>query len=222
MRLLHWVLAHEDLLPVFPEEWGTAPKRLKHAGDGLVSALWSDVGLKIYAMSGMDSTANGDGWVVRSPLSTIWRVSDLADTESTEENWNWLSIDQVDELWLKESPRMVTRMKNAASQVSFAYLPDGGVDSYQRMRILHQTQYIEPPIETWGVGSTGEPVAYAEWTVDQFGEIAARHGMEQIEIWNLPTELGVLAERLGGKEVERELHLPSFKWYGQEAPENVD
>ncbi|KAJ7600630.1 hypothetical protein C8J56DRAFT_910866 [Mycena floridula] len=247
MQLLHWVLAREDLLPVFPEKWGNPPKRVKHSGDGLVSVLWSDVGPKIYAMAGMDSTVNGDGWMVRSPLSTVWRVFNLAAAESTKENWSWLSIGQVDELWLKESPRMVSKMKDSGAQVSFAYLPDGGVDSYQRMRVLDQVQDIRPPIETWGVRSTGEPVAYASWTFDitlqtrsllvtrleasvnqfeeilgKIREISTRHNIEQIEIWNLPKELGDLAARLGGKEVERESYLPSFKWYGKEAAENVE
>ncbi|KAJ7590695.1 hypothetical protein C8J56DRAFT_933618 [Mycena floridula] len=248
MQLLHWVLARQDFLPTFPEEWGAPPQRVENCGDALVSALWSDVGPKIYTMSGMSSAAKRDGWVVRAPFSTIWSVSDLPASNSVKGAWNWLSIDQFDELWLKESPRMVAKMKESGSQVSFTYLPHGGVDTLQRMRVLHQIRDIKPKIETWGVISAGEPVAYAGWTFDisppnpptllvtrleaspgqfeemlgKMGEIAVRHGMEQIEVWNLPKDLGVLAAKFGGKELEREEHLPSFKWYGKESPEDVE
>ena len=55
MRLLHWVLAREEYLlgRVFPEaEWGPRPERVRGAGDGWVSALWSDIGPRFYEECG--------------------------------------------------------------------------------------------------------------------------------------------------------------------------
>ncbi|KAF9054541.1 hypothetical protein BJ165DRAFT_1412955 [Panaeolus papilionaceus] len=47
-------------------------------------------------------------------------------------------------------------------------------------------------------------------------EFADRHGISEVEIWNLESSLTKLATEMGAKTFDREDHLPSFKWYGIE------
>lgn len=51
--------------------------------------------------------------------------------------------------------------------------------------------------------------------------VAKKHGMEKIEIWNLPEAHKSIAQDHGAVHVERQEHLPAFKWNGAEAPANV-
>ncbi|KAK0202809.1 hypothetical protein DFS33DRAFT_1374768 [Desarmillaria ectypa] len=51
--------------------------------------------------------------------------------------------------------------------------------------------------------------------------VARKHGIERIEIWNLPEVHKSIAQNHGALHIERELHLPAFKWNGAEAPSNV-
>lgn len=46
-------------------------------------------------------------------------------------------------------------------------------------------------------------------------------GVDQLEIWNLPRDLEPVAAVHGGITVSRDDHLPSFKWYGPERPEEL-
>ncbi|KAK0467250.1 uncharacterized protein EV420DRAFT_1300541 [Desarmillaria tabescens] len=51
--------------------------------------------------------------------------------------------------------------------------------------------------------------------------VARMHGMERIEIWNLPEVHKSIAQEHGAVHIEREEHLPAFKWNGAEASNNV-
>lgn len=51
--------------------------------------------------------------------------------------------------------------------------------------------------------------------------VAKKHGMEKIEIWNLPEAHKSVAQDHGAVHMERQEHLPAFKWNGAEAPANV-
>ncbi|KAF8630760.1 hypothetical protein AX17_005355 [Amanita inopinata Kibby_2008] len=48
-----------------------------------------------------------------------------------------------------------------------------------------------------------------------------KHGLERIEVWDLQHRLQSAGLQLGGKIIEREGYLPSFKWYGKEAHTQV-
>lgn len=51
--------------------------------------------------------------------------------------------------------------------------------------------------------------------------VARKHGMEKIEIWNLPEAHKKIAQDYGAVHMERGEHLPAFKWNGAESPSNV-
>ena len=232
MRLLHWVLAREELLPSpFPETWGNPPQRVEGVGDGLLSVLWSDVGPNFYANCNMLDEV-GDGWIVQSPMSTIWDVKDIPLSTLYAPGWEHLSINQVESLWPAESARMIDSMPSH----SFAFLPLKGVENFQRLRILKYLDKSGLQIDHWG--ARGDD-ALVTWTFElqeqtllvtyiraaptnfrelltQIREVAVKYRMERIEVWNLPRHLAEVAGQCGGKEVEREEHLPSIKWYGKQ------
>ncbi|KAF8886731.1 hypothetical protein BD779DRAFT_603980 [Infundibulicybe gibba] len=51
--------------------------------------------------------------------------------------------------------------------------------------------------------------------------LARNNGVEKIEVWNLPHDLRIRAEALGGHSYERDIRLPVFKWYGPEAASDL-
>ncbi|KIM44889.1 hypothetical protein M413DRAFT_442857 [Hebeloma cylindrosporum] len=50
---------------------------------------------------------------------------------------------------------------------------------------------------------------------------AMKHSVETIEVWNLAKSLLDVSQHLGGTTFFREDHLPCFKWYGSENPEDI-
>jgi hypothetical protein len=49
-------------------------------------------------------------------------------------------------------------------------------------------------------------------------EVARKHDVKRMEMWNLPSELELLAGTLGATNYSRDVeHLPSFKIYGPES-----
>lgn len=250
MRLLHWVIAREDLLPAeFPAVWGSPPKRIEGAGEGLFSALWSDIGREFYGLCGI-APGNEEGWKVREGLSTIWDVEKNAGpgNEAAKWKWTWLGMGQVEDLWMEESARMALEIeqltKSEVGNLSVAFLPGGGVESFQRLKLLPYLKDWVPPVESWGIISIGkEESAYATWTFEhkallitrlrasgeqleemlgRIKEIARKHGMEKVEIWNLARDLRQAAARLGATEVVREEHLPALCYYGKKDIEDVN
>ena len=51
--------------------------------------------------------------------------------------------------------------------------------------------------------------------------VAQEHGMDKVEIYNLPTSLQSVALTVGGITDERDDHLPSLKWYGNENASDI-
>ncbi|KAK7441743.1 hypothetical protein VKT23_016406 [Stygiomarasmius scandens] len=50
---------------------------------------------------------------------------------------------------------------------------------------------------------------------------AKYHNVAKVEIWDVPNTIIEALTCLGGQSVEREEHLPAFKWYGPEKTEDI-
>ncbi|RDB20810.1 Lysine acetyltransferase [Hypsizygus marmoreus] len=57
--------------------------------------------------------------------------------------------------------------------------------------------------------------------LDKVVTVARKHGMEKIEIYNLPANLQATAVSFGGTTFERNEHLSALKWYGAEDTREV-
>ncbi|KAG6854518.1 hypothetical protein C0991_005430 [Blastosporella zonata] len=246
MRLLHWVLADTSLLPLsFPSEWGTPPPRVPLAGDGWFSALWSDVGEDFYMRCG--PTKDQDGWIVRAPFSTTWTVGkESSGLDTHDDEWTLLDEAGVLKLWENDADNIARSVSLADNyQAAFTFLASQGVAAFQYRRNMDVlAKYFPPPIQHWGI--IADPDTFATWTFEvrsppktllitrlscspldfdtllgRIMTIAGKHGLQQVEVYNLPGDLQSAALRLGGSTKEREEHLSAFKWYGPEDQSQV-
>ncbi|KAJ7077205.1 hypothetical protein C8R43DRAFT_1092947 [Mycena crocata] len=242
MRLLHWVIADEKLLPPtrFPTQWGAPPPRVQGAGDGHFSALWSDVGDFYHKCGPVRGT--DDGWEVKKSecTTTAWEVLQVQPAIPNVEGWTWLDERGVSDLWDRDADMTKKHMnRNQTKGVSFSFLPNQGVAAYQ---LDNQNIFLDrlmPKVCKWGVVLRGERQVFASWTViakppqprtlllirlqvppkhfqellNQIMEFARQHQVERVETWNLPEELQNLAAQFGGKTFQRDLDLPAIKWY---------
>lgn len=182
----------------FPMEWGAPPPKIKYAGNGLFSALWSDVG-DFYRKCG--PTSEGEGWVVVSPNSTTWNVDRVPVAQGGSDlQCRWLDRAGVSTLWEKDA----TRMKSAAkfpseARVSFTFLPQNGVAAFQHQRIEVLLNKLE--VQEFGVvigdnqSSTvvlSDRTAFASWVIEEHPqESIGSTGQE-----NTPGERTLLVTRL--------------------------
>lgn len=178
MRLLHWVIADTSRLSnAFPEGWGTPPGRVKHAGDGWFSALWSDVGKDFYRQCG--PTLDQEGWIVDGAVSTAWKVSD--ESKSTkgalDDRWRLLDEDDVLKLWETDAENIAnTAELSKSKQISLSFLPTKGVAAFQHRRNKVLLDQVVPTIEHWGVVSVDASAqsdrtlrpetTFATWTME--------------------------------------------------------
>jgi GNAT superfamily N-acetyltransferase len=239
MRLLHWVLAREEYLETqrFPEEeWGAPPGRVGGAGEGWLSALWSDVGPTFYELCGM-GVGSRDGWVVRDPFSTVWKLNEVVVPEDDEGEVVWLDEAMAKEMWEKDAEKIKAELRQRVKeerQTLFSFLPNEGVAMFQWFRLhYHFSRYVRDPPQYLGV-RIGEEV-FATWTCEfrpgsprtltitrlradkaHVGRVlgcALRYaralGMEAVEAWNLA------AGGLGGERVRRTEHYPAVRAYGE-------
>lgn len=245
MRLLHWVLARDEYLKTqtFPEkEWGPKPERVPNAGEGWVSALWSDVGPTFYGECGMGvGSERGDGWIVRDPFSTVWKMKEVTIPEERSDKSGvvWLDENLVKGIWDEDARQIkeeVVQKAREEKKTEFSFLPNGGVAMFQWFRLhYHFSRYVPDPPKYCGVWMEGG--TFATWTceyrpgsprtlvvtrlradkktigglIERVLRYAKRYGMEEVEAWNVPEEFEV-----GGKVVEREEHYSSMKWYSDE------
>ncbi|KAG7093829.1 hypothetical protein E1B28_007468 [Marasmius oreades] len=245
MRLLHWVLSSPQvLLPSsFPtDRWGDPPTRVADiAGDAQISALWSDAG-DLYSTCGPFGEERGAGWTIHDPESTIWDPRCIGNLTPNLE-WEWLNEDTVQDLWDEDVRTIRSELTSFGPDrfnAYFTFLPSAGVETFQRDKL--RFLWRKEGITQWGVrvkrqGSTD----FATWTVELSGpnprtlmltrlrahqdsfpiilsraaEIAKKHDLHQIEMWNLDKSFQDLA---GGKTFVRDEHLPAVRWYGN----NVD
>lgn len=174
------------------------------------------------------------------------------ETASTAKLFEWkqLDISGVEALWKRDVAQMrddLIKFVRTTGRMSFTFLPDEGVGTFVFPRSPLMPPF--PEMNQWGVVLKDESdiLTYATWTIDirpppptliitrlratvamfpylldKVWEVAKEHKMQQIEVWNLPTELEDVATDLGGKTTERQTHLPSFKIYGGEKVEEVE
>ncbi|KAK0238858.1 hypothetical protein EDD85DRAFT_883248 [Armillaria nabsnona] len=144
-----------------------------------------------------------------------------------------------------------TALASDAGETFFTFLPGQGVEKFQRRRLEHvwgkfkSVEYWGVVYEPGKTAATlDEHPAMATWTFEmktptlvvtrlRAGKeifvdllsvlkfVAKKHGMEKIEIWNLPEAHKSIAQDHGAVHIEREEHLSAFKWNGAEAPANV-
>ncbi|KAJ7102534.1 hypothetical protein B0H15DRAFT_768604 [Mycena belliarum] len=246
MRLLHWVIADESLLSPaeFPAAWGEPPPKVEGTRNGHFSALWSDVG-EFYRTCGPIPGVR-DGWVVRGTSTTILDVDSSPIPDTTLE-WTWLDDSGVSQLWIEDAETIRGEVEKAHDAgVAISFLPTQGVASFQHRRLEIYLQRLTPPPEIWGVVSSDRNT-YATWTIDprppapctlivsrlrattqnfaelvgRILEVAKKHNVKRVEVWNLSEELKASAGNLGAKTHERKEHLPAFKFYGKESEANI-
>ncbi|KAG8759862.1 hypothetical protein FRC14_004823 [Serendipita sp. 396] len=254
MRLLHYVLADPTLSQTFPsfptDQWGTPPAIPEGFGKGIVSVLHSDVGEKFYRACGIGFGA-GDGWTVRGPIGTIWKVpkQQVILMNSGLGNIRWLTKEDQEGVW-DEDALLIQKEIGEATTPCFSFLPNNGVaESPQAWGLFYSPTESEGDI--WGarIEEQGDRsnLAFATWCLDpgregpgtmlitrlrvtseQFPilldaafEVARRFGLEQVEIWNLERSLVDIGRQLGGETSEREDCLSSFAWYGSGNKEEI-
>ena len=244
MRLLHWVLAPSGALGPFPEEWGMAPKipSTVLCADATFSSLWSDVGA-FYGACGPSPSTNGweiQGNV--STVWQIGESS-RSEPLNDSKGWRWMESDEVSKCWEGESHRMIGDMcdqSHDATSSLFAFLPENGVAEFQRLRMLSRLQKAGIYLAFWGLSANSGPQdGLVTWTVELNGpptlivtrfrakehsdyktiilgllEYAKSQGLQRMEIWGLPPQVHEVASETGGQTVQREEHLPAYRWYG--------
>ncbi|EEB89676.1 hypothetical protein MPER_12201 [Moniliophthora perniciosa FA553] len=248
MSLLHWVIASDEYLQSlrFPEHWGEPPVRVSSFGNARFSALYSDVGAFYEKCSPAESES---GWIIRDPKNTVWNVQVLLDrlghTATQDIPSECLNLDNIDTVWEGDIARIREELASSPRKPIFSFVPTGGVESYQRMRL--EPIWKKEDVREWGFIFAGSKSDFATWTVElreskprtliltrlRTGEsslptllyksavTASKHDISRIEVWNLDENLESQAESLGGVTFVRDNHLPAFKWYGKEKAENV-
>ncbi|KAF8159770.1 hypothetical protein B0H34DRAFT_417317 [Crassisporium funariophilum] len=165
--------------------------------------------------------------------------------------WSWLDEGLVYEMWNKDAEMIKQELSlSSLPTPRFTFLPHKGVAEFQHRRLQFFWSKMDPRPTYWGVSSidaTKDASTFATWTLDvrpptsnkliitrlraspedfeslmtQVMTFAKRHFVEMIEVWNLRSDLKDIAHRLGGKSFARDEHLPSFKSYGGEKPEDI-
>lgn len=81
---------------------------------------------------------------------------------------------------------------------------------------------VRPPPSTLMITRLRVEESDAKELFHKISDEAAKHGIEQVEVWNAPEYCrSVLQRNFGGETTVRENHLPAFKWYGAESPDSV-
>lgn len=251
MRLLHWVIASRANLPKFPEAWGAPPEQVADGSEGLFSCLYSDVGEDFYRSAGPVGKKGGwemrgavstiwdvgadegddDGWtwLTQDQLNGLW------DRDAGRIN--------------KELASMLTSDTSHEVQRPAAfvtYLPTNGVCGFHIPRSTYASDFSMAG-GFWGIQSLNDPDTYASWSVDlrpppptliitrlcaseetfpgliaKIRQAARRSGIGKVEVWKLGKGLRDIAERMGGRTVTRNEHLPQMVWYGPGATGNIE
>jgi hypothetical protein len=254
LRLMHWVFASSSpqlSLLSFPDSWGARPA-VEGYGDAQFSVLYTDIGEQYYLRCG-PGEQEGDGWLVRDPISTLWDVDPhyISNLNHSRERWEWLDEAGVEEIWKTDARTMEKEFAHLAasspSDVLFTFLPDNGLATYQiHLASLYPTTHMQN-FTRWGIilPDTGEGTdkpTFATWTIDvpdptlivtrlrtspatfpfilsKIMEVARDSQLIKVEVWNLPK---VLIHIGGGETIKRDHYLPSFKWYGEEKPGDIE
>ena len=176
----------------------------------------------IWSASASPSDGQGDvEWIGNEELDDVWK----ADAEL-----------------MKEETRSAGRPVEA--KMAFCFLPHGGVARflYERAKMFVPPSWKS---NRWGArvpaALSGNKLEFVTWMLDPgrtgpstlvitrlradtetfppllnaVVTVARELELEQVEVWNLPTELKEVGERLGGVTRERKDHLPSLSWFGE-------
>ncbi|KAG8759863.1 hypothetical protein FRC14_004824 [Serendipita sp. 396] len=176
MRLLHYVLADPTLSQIFPpfpiDQWGAPPVIPQGLGRGIVSVLYSDVGAKFYEACG---TAPGrdDGWTVKSPVGTIWKVPKRQDdvvANSGLKNIRWLTKEDQEQVW-DEDALLIQKEIREVTSLSFSFLPNNGLANYlQAWSLFYSPTASASEGGIWGARIEEEGdrsnLAFATWCLD--------------------------------------------------------
>ncbi|TFK27103.1 hypothetical protein FA15DRAFT_653936 [Coprinopsis marcescibilis] len=182
MRLLHWVLAKAESLPLdFPQEWGLPPARPEAFSDSSVSVLYSDIGEHFYSSCGfLPGSDHQDGWSVARKCSTIFLVTQLAETANLlEERWEWLEGKELKTLWdmdseiIEKEMEAKVQVQAEAMQPAFTFLPREGLAEFQTLRAGYFAQRLALEPVHYGIrlrdevpGTGLDGLVYASWTLD--------------------------------------------------------
>ncbi|KAI5824205.1 hypothetical protein K523DRAFT_420960 [Schizophyllum commune Tattone D] len=248
MRLLHWVIADDAFLPAFPEEWGTPPRRVAHAGGAYLSSLLSHVG-EFYKSCGVRPST--EGWAVRGAISTVWDVESIAsEVPNLNSVWKWLDEKAVRAAWSEDVPliekEIVELAQGNPGRPLVAYLPHEGVAEYQQNRALLVATSKPFLLQHWGIRAETDPLCYATWTIDvhspslktilltrmrahsarQFAELmkellayAKRNQYQRVELWNIPEAFKAKAQATGGVTSAGDKLSPGLKCYANKNAE---
>jgi hypothetical protein len=207
MRLLHWLLARQDMLPPdFPvDEWGQPPERREDLGmgQGLFSVLYSDVG-PFYGSCGM--LPNTKGWEIQGNLSFIWDIDRTDSQPPTLESssWKWLDLDGIGnpDLWDQDTMQMRQLLPSQVKpgQVGFAYLSNNGMENYQRLRLVYLLdRWMKNPIYHWGIQSSITS-SFISWTVElqddmSVNMVISRLRADQADFKEMVTRIKQMAQK---------------------------
>jgi hypothetical protein len=176
MRLLHRVLAPDNVLPSFPVQWGLPPDPTVGPRDAIISVLYSDVG-DFYETCGPDLDTRG--WIKGHAQTTLFRTDrklppvfeanqacDLLGDASIQE---FLRADDIlmEKEWLSE----------ANDQLRFSFRPGNHTVELQIKRVTLSALLPSDPGITWPPqvfgayikregGNVGLSLAYVAWTYE--------------------------------------------------------
>jgi hypothetical protein len=250
MRLLHWVMAPHAALPPFPNAWGAPPEATGKArfsvlysdiGDFYLLCGPTEEAGKGWAIRDAIWTLWDVGW-----------ASESTGDEPGELEWLDIpGVNKLLGADSETMKRDVVEWTKSTGRTSVAFLPWEGVGLYQIQRVLFSSpvpQITKWGVLLKDASSKdGDRPTFAAWSIDKgpssmhlviirlratqttfphllrkILEVAREHGLEKVEVWNLPMELVGVASELGGQTTERDMHLPSFVWYGDGQAANID
>ena len=122
LRLLHYVIAPNDLLPGFPAAWGQPPV-ITGFQDASFSVLYSGVGDKYYASCKRgDGEESRVGWERIHVTSRIWEVP--AEGKEVAVKGKWLGLEDLEEYEETASRSMEAEVRKMdAEKEHLAILP---------------------------------------------------------------------------------------------------
>lgn len=125
LQLIHYTIARSDLLPAFPDAWGSKPEL--GAKDAEFSVLYSGIGDKFYASCRQgEGSSSQEGWI-RQPITTrTWDIDTPAVEKLDQIGWKWLGLEETGELEANAAEGLRKRIEGESTKEgvsTFAILP---------------------------------------------------------------------------------------------------
>ncbi len=176
MRLLHRVLAPDNLLPLFPVQWGPPPGPSVGPRDAILSVLYSDVG-NFYETCGPDLGTRG--WTGGNAQTTLFRTDrKLSPTFETSQAYNLLDYAALQEVLSEDDILMEKEwLSQPNDQMRFSFLPGDHNVEFQIKRVTLCALLPLDPSIIWppqvfgahikrGKDEVDLSLAYAAWTYE--------------------------------------------------------